>query len=50
MLRFSDFATGKKRFYNLSRGLYRKMKFRTYLTLVSKIDYVIVTVKLFYGV
>ena len=45
MLRLNDFVTARKRFYNLSRGLFisaskhcRKMKFRTHihLTLVSK--------------
>ena len=46
MLRLSDFVVGRKRFYNLGRGLgtsaskhCRKMIFRTHLhlTLVSKI-------------
>ena len=45
MLRFNDFVAARKRYYNLSRGLFisaskhcRKMKFRTriHLTLLSK--------------
>ena len=45
MLRLNDFVAARKRYYNLSRGLFisaskhcRKMKFRTHihLTLVSK--------------
>ena len=42
-LQYSDFVTGRKRFYNLSRGLCisaskycRKMKFRTYVLDTSK--------------